>query len=313
MRQILPHRRRLGALMTLMRLYGRSPLRSAVRTAVKRIAPKLAAAETAMPDVPHSQFRMPPQPAGLTKTVALLAGCVMPHLYPRTHEATVRVLNAIGYRVVLPQAQTCCGALSMHAGDRRFAQELARHNIDAFLDAGVEVIIVNSAGCGSTMKEYGELLSDDVTYHARARQFAAMTKDVLEFVAEYDLPELHPLPTTVTYQDSCHLVHAQRVTRAPRDLMSRVPGLKVREMAAPDRCCGSAGIYSIVQREMSQRLLDSKMDDIAATGADVIATANPGCMMQLETGVRQRNLDARVVHVIELVDQALTEAKRAPR
>jgi glycolate oxidase iron-sulfur subunit len=133
-----------------------------------------------------------------------------------------------------------------------------------------------------------------------------MTKDVLEFVAAHDLPALSPLTGTVTYQDSCHLVHAQKVARAPRDVMRRVPGLDLREMTAPDRCCGSAGIYSIVQREMSQRLLDEKMDDVASTGATVIATANPGCMMQLEAGVRQRGMQARVAHVIELIDEALS-------
>jgi glycolate oxidase iron-sulfur subunit len=291
--------------MTALRLYGQTPARRLVHGTLSRLSPRFASAERSLPDVPRTPFRMPPQPSRLTKTVALLDGCVMPHLYPRTHHATVRVLNAIGYRVVLPEAQTCCGALSMHAGDRAFAQQLARRNVDAFLGAGVDAIIVNSAGCGSTMKEYGDLLADDVTYHTRARQLAAMTKDVLEFVAAHDLPELVRLPASVTYQDSCHLVHAQRVTRAPRDLLGRVPALELREMRAPDRCCGSAGIYSLVQREMSQLLLDEKMDDIAASGASTIATANPGCMMQLETGVRQRGMRARVVHVIELIDQAL--------
>jgi glycolate oxidase iron-sulfur subunit len=232
----------------------------------------------------------------------------MPHLYPRTHGATVRVLNALGYRVVAPRGQTCCGALSLHAGDRRFARTLAKRNVDAFLAAGVETLIVDSAGCGSTMKEYAELLVDDPVYHARARQLAEMTKDVLEFVAERPLPPLGHVNTTVTYQDSCHLIHAQRVIRAPRQLLDAILGLNLVEMAAPDRCCGSAGIYNLVQREMSQRLLDGKMDDVAATGAKTIATANPGCMMQLEAGVRQRGLNARVVHVIELVADALDGA-----
>jgi Fe-S oxidoreductase len=305
LREILPHRRRLGALMTAMRLYGRSPLRASVRGLLRRIAPSLAAAEIAMPDVPQTPFRLPPQPPGLTRSVALLSGCVMPHLYPRTHAATVRVLNALGYRVVAPEEQTCCGALSMHAGDRQFARDLARTNIDAFLTAGVEAVIVNSAGCGSTMKEYAELLASDATYRDRARRLVEITKDVLEFVADHDLPPLSELPKTVTYQDSCHLVHAQRVARAPRDLMQRIPGLELCEMAAPDRCCGSAGIYSIVQQSMSRRLLDNKMDDIAKTGAATIATANPGCMMQLQTGVRLRGMRCDVVHVIELIDEAL--------
>jgi glycolate oxidase iron-sulfur subunit len=305
MRQLLPHRRRLGALLTAMRLYARSPLRAPAGALLRRIAPGLGASHDSMPDVPRTPFRMPPQPRGLTRTVTLLTGCVMPHLYPRTHEATVRVLNALGYRVVAPEAQTCCGALSVHAGDRRFARELARRNVDAFLGAGVEAVIVNSAGCGSTMKEYDELLAADDAYRDRARRFVEITKDVLEFVAEHALPPLGRVEKTVTYQDSCHLVHAQRVARAPRELLARIPGLDLREMAAPDRCCGSAGVYSIVQPSMSRRLLAGKMDDVAATGAATIATANPGCVMQLQGGVRQRGLTCEVVHVIELVDEAM--------
>jgi glycolate oxidase iron-sulfur subunit len=228
-------------------------------------------------------------------------------MYPRTHAATVRVLNRLGYRVIFPE-QACCGALSLHAGDRRFAQELARRTIEAFLTEEVEAIIVNSAGCGSTMKEYGPLLEADGRYRTRAAQLSARTKDVLEFVAEHELPPLGRTPVSVTYQDSCHLVHAQRIAAAPRALMRAIPGVELREMAAPDRCCGSAGVYNLVQRAMSQRLLASKMDDIEATGARCIATANPGCMMQLEAGVRQRSLCADVVHVIELLDRAMTAA-----
>ncbi|HEY8172656.1 MAG TPA: heterodisulfide reductase-related iron-sulfur binding cluster [Dehalococcoidia bacterium] len=307
MRQVLPHRRRLGALMTALRMYNRSPLPSVVRRTgvLRRLTPSLAAAEASLPDVPRTPFRPPAQPTGLTKSVAMLTGCVMPHLYPRSHHATVRVLNRLGYRVVFPPGETCCGALNLHGGDRRFARDLARRNIDAFLDARVEAVVVDSAGCGSTMKEYGELLADDPQYAGRAARFASMTRDVLEFVAAHPLPPLARVAATVTYQDSCHLVHAQKVNAAPRAIMRTIPELELRELAAPDRCCGSAGLYSLVQHEMSQRLLDEKMDDIAHTGAGTIATANPGCMMQLETGLRQRRIDARVVHVIELLDEAM--------
>lgn len=308
MRQLLPYPQRLRASMVALRLYRGSPLRTILRRsgALRRISPGLAAAEDAMPYVPASPFRPPAQPASLTRTVAMLTGCVMPHLYPRTHDATVRVLNRLGYRVLFPAKQTCCGALSLHGGDRRFARELARRNIDAFLAAGVEAVIVNSAGCGSTMKEYGELLADDERYRDAASRFAAITKDVLEFVASHDLPKLAELRCTVTYQDSCHLVHAQKIAAAPRQILRAIPGLELREMAAPDRCCGSAGVYNLVQREMSQRLLAGKMDDIAATGATTIATANPGCMMQIEAGLRQRGIDGTAVHVIELLDEAMS-------
>ncbi len=306
-RQLLPHPRRLRAAMLAMRFYRRSPLRAIVRRSgvLRRLSPALAAADDGMPDVPASPFRDPPQPAGLTKTVAMLTGCVMPHLYPRTHEATVRVLNRLGYRVLFPREQTCCGALSLHGGDRRFARELARRNIDAFLAADIEAIIVNSAGCGSTMKEYGELLADDERYRDASARFVAITKDVLEFVAAHDLPDLAAVRRTVTYQDSCHLVHAQKIASAPREILRAIPGIELREMTAPDRCCGSAGVYSLVQREMSQRLLAGKIDDIAATGATTIATANPGCMMQIEAGMRQRGIAGAAVHVIELLDEAM--------
>lgn len=314
LRALLPHRSRLRAAMFGLRLYARSPLRMPARKnrTIARLMPGMRTLDASLPDVPASPFTLPPQPAGLTGTVALLTGCVMPHLYPRTHEATVRVLNRLGYRVVIPEAQTCCGALNVHAGDRSFARRLARRNIDAFLDAGVEAVIVNSAGCGSTMKEYAELLEHDTAYRDRTGRFVAMTYDVLEFVASRKLPPLGAVKRSVTYQDSCHLVHGQRVTKAPRAILALIAGLELREMAAPDRCCGSAGIYSIVQREMSQRLLESKMDDVQATRATTIATANPGCMMQLESGLRQRGLQAQVVHVIELLDEAMRAAEGAP-
>jgi Fe-S oxidoreductase len=310
MRQVLPYRRRIAALTSALRWYERSPLRTLVwRSGVLRRLPGgLAAAEASLPELPAASFAPQVQPAHFTHAVALLTGCVMPHLFPRTHEATVRVLNRLGYLVVFPETQTCCGALSMHAGDRRTARELARANIAAFESAGVEAVIVNSAGCGSTMKEYGELLASDPEYRERAAAFAAMTKDVLEFIAGHELGELGPLPATVTYQDSCHLVHGQKVRTAPRRILAAIPGLELREMAAPDRCCGSAGIYSLVQATMARRLLDGKMRDVMATGATTIATANPGCMTQLEAGLRSRGIEGRVVHVVELLDASMRAA-----
>ena len=314
LRAVLPHQRRLDALMSAARWYQRSPVRAWIRRsgALRLLPGDLAAAEASMPYVPPRRFRPPPQAQGLTRSVGMLTGCIMPHLYPRAHAATVRVLNHLGYNVVFPEDETCCGALSLHAGDREFARELARRNIDAFLRADVEAIIVNSAGCGSTMKEYDDLLSSDYRYAARAAELSRITRDVLEFVAAHELPRLRTLPLDVTYQDSCHLVHAQRVKDAPRMILRAIPGLRLREMSAPDRCCGSAGIYNIVQRKMSLALLDDKMDDIAQTGATVIATANPGCVMQLEAGVRRAGIDGRVAHVIELLDAVMPTANSAP-
>ena len=307
LRQLLPHPGRLRALMSVMRVYQRSPARRLIHHSglLARLPGGLAAAESSMPSVPSRTFAPPAQPQGLTRTVAMLTGCVMPHLYARTHFATVRVLNRLGYRVVFPEGETCCGALNLHAGDQQFARELAKRNIDAFLRADVEAIVVNSAGCGSTMKEYGDLLADDTLYAHRAAEFARLTVDVLEFVAEHDFGRLRPIERDVTYQDSCHLVHAQRVRTAPRAIMGAIPGMRLREMVGADRCCGSAGLYSLVQRDMSLRLLDEKMESIADTGATIIATANPGCMMQLEAGLRRAGIEGRVVHVIELLDAAM--------
>jgi glycolate oxidase iron-sulfur subunit len=313
MRQLLPHRRRLRLAAGALRLYQRTPLRDLTRrSGLLRLLPDgLAAAEKSAPELAPSPFVPPTQLPGLTRTVAMLTGCVMPQMYPGTHDATVRVLNRLGYRVIFPRAQTCCGALNLHGGDRQAARGMARRNIDAFLEADAEAFVVNSAGCGSTMKEYGELFAGDSLYRDRARRFAAMTEDILEFVARHELGPLAAVPRTVTYQDSCHLVHAQRIRAAPRTILHSIPGLGLREMSSPDRCCGAAGLYTIVQGEMSRRLLASKMDDVAATGATCVATANPGCMSQLEAGLRQRGIDGDVVHVIELLDEAMAAAERA--
>jgi len=309
LRHVVGHSGRLSVLASLGRAYQRSRPGVALRAALTRVLPPIARLDDALPRLSASAFHMPAQPPGLTRTVALLTGCVMPHMYPRTHEATVRVLNRLGYRVVVPAQQTCCGALSLHAGDRRFARELARRNVAAFLASEAEAVIVNAAGCGSTMKEYAALLADDVACAAAARRLSERTYDVLEFVASQTFSPLGRIDADVTLQDSCHLAHAQGITAAPRALLRAIPGIELREMAAPDRCCGSAGIYSLVQRDLSARLLRSKMDDVARTGATVIATANPGCMAQLEAGARRRRLDVRVVHVIELLDEAMARTR----
>jgi glycolate oxidase iron-sulfur subunit len=237
--------------------------------------------------------------------VALLTGCIMPYAYGRVHRATVRVLARNGCEVSAPTAQVCCGALHVHNGDARTARRLARANIDAFLAEVPDTIVVNSAGCGAAMKEYAELLADDPAYREKAREFSARVRDISELLA--DLPFERPsgsVHVIVTFQDSCHLAHAQRITRAPRLILESIPGLQLVEMAHPDHCCGSAGVYSLTQPEMSIDLLEKKLDDIADTGAKIIATSNPGCMAQLEAGVRRRRLLARVVHIVELLDRA---------
>ena len=206
---------------------------------------------------------------------------------------------------MVPKDQGCCGALRVHAGLRQDARKLARRNIDAILDGSFDAVITNAAGCGSTLKEYGELLEDDPAYAARARQFSSRMRDVTEFLASIGLnPKMGPVHATVTYQDSCHLAHGQRIRTAPRELLSAVPGLTYREMPGADLCCGSAGIYNVVQHEMSSQILARKMESVNSTRAGIIATANPGCMLQLQSGVRLHGSSQRVMHVVEILDLA---------
>ena len=307
---VLPYPKRIALLFTLLRFYQRSGLQWLVRASrLLRLLPgSLAEAEEMLPEGSTPAFTVQPltgASSSATKRVALLTGCVMPHLYARTHEATVRVLARNGVAVVDVPQQRCCGALSIHAGDRTTGRRLARRNIDIFLEAGGDGVIVNSAGCGATLREYGELLAEDPAYAEKAERFANSVRDVTEFLAELGVePPVASVATRVTYQDSCHLVHGQKVRDAPRELLQSIPGLDLVEMDNSDHCCGSAGIYSFAQREMAMRLLDDKMRDVAATQASVIATANPGCMMQIEAGLRRHGLQGRVVHVVELLDEA---------
>jgi glycolate oxidase iron-sulfur subunit len=239
--------------------------------------------------------------------VAFLAGCIANVAFARLNEATVRVLRKNGCRVTIPAGQGCCGALHLHSGLRAEAEKLARRNVDALADGGFDAIITNAAGCGSTLKEYGELLETE-----SAHTFSSRVRDVTEFLASIELNrDMGAVNATVTYQDSCHLAHGQRVRSAPRKLLAAIPGLTLREMRGADLCCGSAGIYNITQNEMSTRLLEGKMEAVNCTGAEVVATANPGCILQLQAGVRARGNGQRVVHVVELLDEAYAAGKDA--
>jgi glycolate oxidase iron-sulfur subunit len=232
--------------------------------------------------------------------VAFLAGCIANVAFARLNEATVRVLRKNGCRVDIPGRQGCCGALHLHSGLRADAEALARRNVEALTDGKYDAIITNAAGCGSTLKEYGELLQTDA-----ARGFASKVRDVTEFLASIDLNrDMGEVKATVTYQDSCHLAHGQRIRSAPRKLLTAIPGVTLREMRGADICCGSAGVYNVVQNEMSMRVLETKMEAVNAAGAEVVATANPGCMLQLQAGVRAHGKGQRVMHVVELLDEA---------
>jgi glycolate oxidase iron-sulfur subunit len=215
------------------------------------------------------------------------------------------VLQANGCEVLAPAGQICCGALHVHAGRSEEARALARQNIDAFLREPVDAVLTNAAGCGSTLKEYGYLLRHDPAWKQRGEAFAERMKDVTEFLAEVGLTQpMRPVPGAVTYQDSCHLSHGQRVRQQPRQLLQAVPGLRLVEMPLSDLCCGSAGIYNITETQVAMQLLRNKMEAVNSTGADTIATANPGCILQLRAGVRLHGRGQQVAHIVELLDQA---------
>jgi glycolate oxidase iron-sulfur subunit len=234
----------------------------------------------------------------------LHAGCIMPFAFAQTHRATVRMLQRGGLTVTVPRAQGCCGAIAVHAGDLDFARELARRNIEAFERSGADVYVVNAAGCGSTLKEYGELFAD-AGWAQRASAFSSRVRDVTEVLDALDLgAPSHTLDATVTYQQPCHLVHAQRVTGPPRRLLARIPGIRFVELEESAVCCGSAGIYNLTEPAMSARLARRKVDAIVRSGASIVATANPGCAMQIAAGLRETRYSASVKHVVELLDDA---------
>jgi glycolate oxidase iron-sulfur subunit len=215
------------------------------------------------------------------------------------------VLTRNGCEVMVPPGQGCCGALNIHAGDLEAGREMARRNIDSLMAAGVERVVTCSAGCGSAMKEYHELLENDAEYAERARRFAGLTQDVTEFLTGLPFqPPAKPLPRRVTYQDPCHLAHAQRISAAPRAILNAIPGVELVEMEEASLCCGGAGIYSTVQPELSQRLQSRKVGRVLDSGAEEVITANPGCVMQIENGLKAKKRPMPVRHVVDILDEA---------
>ena len=304
--QLLPYRRRLRVLFALLRLYQRTGLRRAVR----RLMPKkLRDMDALLPPIPKRFFtpKTPISPAVGERraTVAMLDGCVMPLLFGDVNDATLRVLQRNGCEVIFPKNQTCCGALNLHNGETAAAKRMARRNVDAFLDSDADAIVVNAAGCGATMKEYGHLLRDDPDYRDKAAQFSGKVKDAGEFLAALGLVgKLGPVEMTITYQDPCHLAHGQRIRNQPRQLLRAIPGLKLVEMEGADRCCGSAGIYNLTHSALSQRLLDEKIQAIGATDAGAVVAPNPGCMLQLAAGARRSGIALEVYHLMDLLERA---------
>jgi glycolate oxidase iron-sulfur subunit len=238
-------------------------------------------------------------------TVGLLTGCVQQVAFGPQNRATARVLARNGVEVIAPRTQTCCGALHAHGGEHDTALELARKTIIAFESAGVEQVVVNTSGCGAHMKAYGTLLADDPKWAERARRFAGRVSDISEFLAREPLRgPLRPLARTVTYHDPCHVAHGQKIRKEPRALLHQIPGLTVKELHEADWCCGSAGTYNLTQPEMAGQLQRRKIENIRATGAEAVITANPGCIIQIQQGLAGGARPIRVLHIVELLDEA---------
>jgi glycolate oxidase iron-sulfur subunit len=235
----------------------------------------------------------------------LHVGCVMQFVFPQVHDATIRMLLRARLSVVIPNDQGCCGAIAVHAGEMQFGRELAKRNIIAFERSGADVYVVDAAGCGSALKEYGTLFAGDEHWEHRARRFSEHVRDICEVLDASELdPNVGRLDARVTYQEPCHLVHAQRVSAAPRRLLQRIPGLELIEMNESALCCGSAGIYNLTRPQMSAKLRARKSANIEATGAILVATANPGCAIQVAAGLREAGYPASVRHIVELLDDA---------
>jgi glycolate oxidase iron-sulfur subunit len=309
-RHLLPHPSRIAAVAGVLRLYQRSGLARLARASGLLRSLGLETRERLLPQIDTKFFfgrlgQTFPAKGPRRARVALFAGCIAQVAFSELNEATIRVLTANGCEVVVPRGQVCCGALAAHAGVREVARELAGKNMEAFLPEDFDAVITNAAGCGSTLKEYEHLFPANLREYGKAHAFSARVRDVTEFLAELGLTApLRKLPLRVTYQDSCHLVHGQKIREAPRKLIHAVPGVELAEMELADHCCGSAGVYNVTQTAASMDLLKEKMEAARATGAAVIVTANPGCILQLRAGAEMHATGQQVLHVIELLDRA---------
>ncbi len=307
---LFPYPRRLRLMRGPLRLYQASFLPRWLRgnNGLQRISPTLAAMESLAPPIGRAEPIAPHTRAQGARrgTVGVLLGCVQRELFPGVNAATVRVLSAEGFDVIAPAAQGCCGALSVHNGREPEAQRFARDLIDEFDAAAVDHVVVNSAGCGSAMKEYARLLDDDPAYAERAKAFADRVRDVSEILAEAGtVAERHPLPVTVAYHDACHLAHAQGVREQPRRLLNEIPGLELREIPEGDLCCGSAGIYNLTNPEPARQLGDRKAANVLSTEAQLLVTANPGCLMQVAASVDRAGGAIALAHTVEVLDASI--------
>lgn len=321
LKKIWLHPASVNAIVALFAIYQRIGLQRLLRALGIKHLGRLGEMEALLPATRTLRAFDPhpvpfPQREREKRRAALFTGCIMRAGFADLHSATIRVLERNGWRVEVPGRQVCCAAIHVHAGERETAKEMARKNVNAFTITPAlslsgrgrdDAIIVNAAGCGAMLKEYGDLLRDDPAYAQRAKEFSERVMDVSEALTQSPLRE----PTRslrvrvrVTYQEPCHLAHAQRIKKQPRDVLRQIPGVELVEMKASDRCCGSAGIYNILHPEIANQLIDEKMANIAATGAEVVVTANIGCLLQLEYGKARAGWKGQVVHLVELLDEA---------
>ncbi len=309
--RLFPYAERMRMLVPFAWLAGVLRLKKLLPPSIlNRINPSLSSMFHMLPDV-KSPFSRPlsefyPVSGERKKKAAMITGCVQSAFFPEINKATVDALTAGGCDVLVPRNQGCCGALSLHSGRIEEGREFAKNLVDVFSELDFDVLVVNSAGCGSTVKDYADILGEDPDYSEKARKLSEKTLDVMEFLAETEIGEkLGKLDMKVTYQDACHVVHGQGVSSAPRELLRSIPGLELVEPARPDSCCGSAGIYNIVQPEMSQNILSEKICDIKQTASDCVAVANPGCMIQISKGLADSDSKVAVAHPVEILSRSL--------
>ncbi len=315
LRQMMPNVGLLKLMARAMWLYEITGVQKIVRAL--NILPKpLKAMEAILPPIePNYRDYRAPAPAFGEKRgeVAFFIGCIQEAFLSQVNEATIRVLQRNGYEVHFPPGQTCCGAAQIHQGEHALARALARQNIDAFLARDYVAVISNAGGCGATLKdELVHLFHDDPVYTEKAKKFAAKVKDISEFLmANLQVKPTGQVQARVTYSDSCHLRHVQKVVKPPREILKSIPGIELVELKLPDRCCGSAGVYNIVQVDTADAILDAKMEDIASTNADWIIASNIGCHMQLIAGARKAKLNKPVYHVVQVLDMSYQAMEKA--
>lgn len=312
---VFPRRAMLRLMGDTVWLYQRSGLRRIVHKwgILKRLPNHMRAFEAILPPVEspkrrRERTRQRTAAHGQAKgTVAFFTGCIMDEMFHRTNRRTEQLLARAGYDVVVPLEQTCCGALHSHAGERNAAKELAKRNIAAFEATGADYIVDNAGGCGAMLSEYGKLLADDPEWRERAKDFARRVRDVSQLLVGHEWTWRKPIDEVVTYQRSCHMTNVQNVTEEPIALLKSIPGVTYREMAHPEQCCGSAGIYNVIHFDEATAILDTKMARTRETEATTIVTTNPGCLLQMTLGVEREGMgdQVRVVHLVDLMAEAL--------